>query len=44
MDLIPPTTVVHRSYLAALAEFRAGGRLGADDYSMLARAVKEVRR
>jgi predicted acetyltransferase len=35
-QLIAPTTAVHRSYLAAMAEFRAEGRFGADDHSMLA--------
>jgi predicted acetyltransferase len=33
---------VHRSYLAALAEFRAEGRLGVDDHSMLALAAAGV--
>jgi predicted acetyltransferase len=42
MHLVSPTATVHRSYLAALAEFRAEGRLGADDHSMLARAAGGV--
>ncbi|MGC9669808.1 GNAT family N-acetyltransferase [Planosporangium sp. 12N6] len=35
-ELVAPTTAVRRSFLAALAEFRAEGRLGAADRTMLA--------
>lgn len=41
-QLIAPTVDVHRSYLAALAEFRAEGRLGPDDVSMLAWAARSA--
>jgi predicted acetyltransferase len=41
-ELVPPIATVHRSYLAALAEFRAEGRLGAEDATMLASAARGV--
>jgi predicted acetyltransferase len=33
--LVPPTVSVHRSFLTAMAEFRAEGRGGPDDVSMI---------
>ncbi len=33
--LVPPTTTVHASFLAAMAEFAAEGRGGADDETMI---------
>jgi hypothetical protein len=35
--LMPPTTTVHRSFLAAMAEFPAEGRGGSDDGTMIGR-------
>jgi hypothetical protein len=33
--LVPPTVGVHRSFLAAMAEFRAEGRGGPDDATVI---------
>lgn len=41
-ELVRPVVAVHRSYLAALQEFRAEGRLGAGDDSALASEAREV--
>ncbi|NJC68422.1 GNAT family N-acetyltransferase [Planosporangium thailandense] len=41
-QLTAPTAAVRRSYLAGLAEFRAEGRLGPDDHSMLGWAARDV--
>ena len=39
--LVRPTLEVHRSFLAAMAEFRAEGRGGADDNSMIGSENRE---
>jgi predicted acetyltransferase len=39
--LIPPTTDVQASFLAAMKEFQAEGRGGADDNSMLGREINQ---
>jgi predicted acetyltransferase len=39
-ELVPPTMVVHRSFIAAMAEFVDEGRGGSDDDSMIAREMK----
>ncbi len=38
--LVPPTTAVHSSFLAAIAESAAGGRGGANDASVLSREAQ----
>jgi predicted acetyltransferase len=40
-ELVPPTTEVHASFLAAMAEFAAEGRGGPEDDSMIGREVRE---
>ncbi|MGW0531984.1 GNAT family N-acetyltransferase [Streptomyces sp. NPDC003032] len=39
--LTPPTVLVHRSYIAAMEEFRAEGRGGPDDDSTLGRTLRD---
>ncbi|MDG4825848.1 GNAT family N-acetyltransferase [Asanoa sp. WMMD1127] len=39
-SLLPPTTDVHVSYLAAMAEFQAEGRGGPDDDTMIGREIR----
>jgi predicted acetyltransferase len=39
--LLPPTTDVQASFLAAMKEFQAEGRGGADDNSMLGREIRQ---
>jgi predicted acetyltransferase len=39
-ELIPPSTQVHASFLAAMAEFRAEGRGGARDDSMIGAEIR----
>lgn len=38
-ELLPPATRAHRSFLQAMAEFRAEGRGGPDDSSMVGREI-----
>jgi hypothetical protein len=40
-ELIRPTLEVHRSFLAAMAEFRGEGRRGVDDNSMIGLEIRE---
>lgn len=40
-EFVPPTTEVHASFLAAMAEFAAEGRGGPEDDSMIGREVRE---
>lgn len=40
-ELTSPTTAVHRSFLAAMAEFRAEGRGSAADTSMVGREIRD---
>jgi predicted acetyltransferase len=40
-QLCPPTTEVHESFLAAMAEFRAEGRGGDVDNSMIGRDIRD---
>ena len=40
-QLIPPTTWVHASFLAAMDEFQAEGRVGHADYSMIGHEIRE---
>jgi predicted acetyltransferase len=42
-DLLPPTTDVHASFLAAMAEFQAEGRGAADDHSMIGADIRAYR-
>ncbi|WP_030783343.1 GNAT family N-acetyltransferase [Streptomyces sp. NRRL S-920] len=39
--LVPPTALVHRSYIAAMEEFRAEGRGGPDDDTTLGRTLRD---
>jgi predicted acetyltransferase len=39
-ELGPPTTMVHASFLQAMAEFQAEGRGGVDDHSMIGRETR----
>jgi predicted acetyltransferase len=38
--LVPPTVAVRRSFVAAMAEFRAEGRGGADDHTMVGGEIR----
>jgi hypothetical protein len=40
-ELVRPTVEVHRSFLAAMAEFRGEGRGGVDDNSMIGSENRE---
>ncbi|MBW5422905.1 GNAT family N-acetyltransferase, partial [Streptomyces sp. BG9H] len=40
-QLAPPTALVHRSYIAAMEEFRAEGRGGQDDDTTLGRTLRD---
>jgi predicted acetyltransferase len=40
-ELIPPTIVVHASFLAAMAEFTDEGRASADDRSMVGQEIRQ---
>ena len=40
-QLCPPTTQVHLSFLAAMAEFQAEGRGGGEDNSMIGRDIRD---
>jgi predicted acetyltransferase len=39
-ELVRPTTTVHRSFLAAMAEFQAEGRGGPDDHTMVGGEIR----
>ncbi|MEV0257240.1 GNAT family N-acetyltransferase [Streptomyces sp. NPDC050732] len=39
--LVPPTALVHRSYIAAMEEFRSEGRGGDDDDTTLGRTLRD---
>lgn len=40
-ELVPPTTTVHRSFLAAMEEFRAEGRGTSSDHTSIGREISE---
>lgn len=40
-ELCPPTTQVHLSFLAAMAEFKTEGRGGGEDNSMIGREIRD---
>lgn len=40
-ELVAPTTAAHRSFLAAMEEFRAEGRGGASDHTSIGREIVE---
>ena len=42
-ELVAPTTVVHASFLEAMAEFEADGRGGADDHSIVGDEIRRNR-
>jgi len=42
-ELLPPTARVHRSFLAAMAEFQAEGRGAADDQTMIGAEIRAYR-